>query len=375
VSGRRHESAAVAEPAVDHRWLSIDARLIFDAHPWPGHPARVRQPGSDHRHAARVALGLLVPGAVLLAVGRPDLLLYAVFGSFAGMYGRAAGPQERLRHQFHGAGMLVTGVALGVALAATDAPAQALLLAVTGFATLGSLVTDRLRLRPGGPFFGIFALGATASVSPALVAPWIAITLCAGTAVGAMALGLLDRDPAQDDAPPRSTGTPAGAVAQAARYALAAAAAGLLGVGLGLDHANWAMTAAAVPLAVITPGEPLDLRAVVDRAGHRVAGTLAGLLITAAVLLPEPRPAVLAVVAIALLFPTELFLARHYGVALGFFTPLIMLMTELAAPSDPIGLLVARGADTVLGVVAGVLAAALVPGRFRLAPSAFPIER
>ncbi|GAA3680663.1 FUSC family protein [Nocardioides ginsengisoli] len=336
----------------------------------------MRQPPSDHRHAARVALGLLVPGAVLLVVGRPDLLLYVVFGSFAGMYGRAAGPRERLRHQFHGAGMIVTGVGLGVTLAATDAPARVLLLAVIGFATLGSLVTDRLRLRPGGPFFGIFALGATASVSPALVAPWVAIALCAGTAVGAMALGLLDRDPAPAaDAEPRETGLPAGAVAQAIRYALATAAAGLLGLGLGLDHANWAMTAAAVPLAVITPGEPLDLRAVVDRAGHRVAGTLAGLLVTAAVLLPEPRPAVLALVAIALLFPTELFLARHHGIALGFFTPLIMLMTELAAPSDPLDLLLARGADTVLGVVAGVAAAALVSGRVRLPRPTMAIER
>ena len=332
---------------------------------------------ADHRHAARVALGLLVPGALLLAVGRPDLLLYAVFGSFAGMYGRAGGPRERLRHQFHGAGMLVTGVALGVTLAATHAPGDVLVLAVVGFATLGSLVTDRLRLRPGGPFFGIFALGATASVSPALVAPWVAIGLCAATAIGAMALGLLDRgatDPVEER-PHEMIGLPVGAPAQAVRYALATAAAGLVGLGVGLDHANWAMTAAAVPLAVITSGEPLDLRAVVDRAGHRVAGTLVGLLVTAAVLLPEPRPALLALVAIALLFPTELFLTRHYGVALGFFTPLIMLMTELAAPSDPLALLAARGADTVLGVAAGVAAAALVSGRARLPRPALVIER
>ena len=45
-------------------------------------------------------------------------------------------------------------------------------------------------------------------------------------------------------------------------------------------------------------------------------------------------------------------MSRHYGIALGFFTPLIMLMTELADPADPWMMLIARGFDTVIGVVA-----------------------
>ncbi|WP_418060065.1 FUSC family protein [Pimelobacter simplex] len=322
-------------------------------------------PSADRRHAGRVLLGLLVPGLVLLAAGRPELMLYAVFGSFTGMYGRREGPAERLRHQFHGAGMLVTGVALGATLAATDAGSGVLLVAVTGFATLGSLVTDALRLRPGGPFFGIFALGATATVDPGLVGPLGAVLICAATATWCLALGLVARTTSASAPPDPSRSLPAGAGAQAARYALATAAAGLAGLVLGVDHANWAMTAAAVPLAIVTAGDLLDLRAVVERAGHRIAGTFAGLVVTALVLLPEPRPAVLALVVMVLLFPTELFLSRHHGIALGFFTPLIMLMTELAAPAEPLGLLLARGVDTVLGVAAGVAAATLVPGRER----------
>jgi len=143
------------------------------------------------------------------------------------------------------------------------------------------------------------------------------------------------------------------------RYALATAAAGLAGLSLGIDHANWAMAAAAVPLAVVTGGEPPDLRAVVHRAAHRVSGTLVGLLVSALLLVPEPGPFVLGCAVIALLFPTELFMSRHHGVALGFFTPLIMTMTELADPADPVTMLVARGADTVVGVVVGVAAAGL----------------
>jgi uncharacterized membrane protein YccC len=112
------------------------------------------------------------------------------------------------------------------------------------------------------------------------------------------------------------------------------------GIGLGIDHGHWAMTAAAVPLAIVTAGEEPDLRAVLDRAAHRIAGTFVGLAVTPAVLLPEPRPAVLALVVMALLFPTE-----------------------LASPSDPVDLLLARGIDTLIGVAAGVAAAALVRGR------------
>ncbi|MBM7519025.1 FUSC family protein [Nocardioides nitrophenolicus] len=320
---------------------------------------------ADRRHAARVALGLLAPGLVLLAVGRPELVMYAAFGSFAGMYGRLEPPAERLRHQFHGAGMLVTGVGLGALLSAAGAGSAVLVLAVTAFATLGSLATDGLGLRPGGPFFGIFALGATASVGPDLVSPLGAVLICAGTASWCLALGVADRTERPASAA-RPAGLPAGAVRQAGRYLLATSAAGVVGVGLGIDHANWAMTAAAVPLAIVTAGEDPDVGAVLDRAAHRVAGTLAGLAVTAVLLLPEPRPELLAVVVIVLLFPTELFLGRHYGLALGFFTPLIMVMTELAAPSDPVALLLARGVDTLIGVAAGVAAAALVRGRREL---------
>jgi uncharacterized membrane protein YccC len=327
----------------------------------------------DNRHAARVALGLLGPGVILLLVGRPELMLYAVFGSFTGMYGRLEAPRERLWHQFHGAGMLVTGVALGVTLSESHAVSAVLLICVTAFATIGSIVTDRLRLRPGGPFFGIFALGATATVSPDLVSPWIALAICTATAVFCLFLGLATTLVSGDAETLRVTPSlpgmlsgrgilPTGSGAQAARYALATAAAGLGGLLLGIDHANWAMAAAAVPLAVIASGEPLDIRAVRHRAVHRLTGTFAGLLVTALVLMPNPSPGMLAAAVMVLLFPTELFMARHYGVALGFFTPLIMIMTELADPADPITMLVARGIDTVIGVVAGVAAVSLIAG-------------
>lgn len=323
------------------------------------------QADREGRHVVRVGLGLLVPGTLLLLAGRPELILYAVFGSFAGMYGRTEPGPERLRHQFHGAGMLVTGVALGVGFSELRVPAVLLVAGVTAFAVVGSVLADGLRLQPGGPFFGIFAFGATATVSPGLVSPYGAVLICVGTATWCLSLGLAPvfRAGPTEPVPPPARGLPAGTAVHALRYAVAIAAAGLAGLALGIDHANWAMASAAVPLAVVVVGERLDLGAVVHRATHRVAGTLAGLVVSAAVLLPGPSPQLLAVVVMVLLFPTELFLSRHYGLALGFFTPLIMIMTELAVPADPSGMLLARGVDTVIGVVAGVAAAAAITGR------------
>lgn len=58
--------------------------------------------------------------------------------------------------------------------------------------------------------------------------------------------------------------------------------------------------------------------------------------------------------------PTELFMARHHAVRVGFFTPLIMSMTELAAPTDPWGMLTDRAVDTLIGVAVGLAIAVLM---------------
>lgn len=327
---------------------------------------RVPEASSERRHAARVALGLGLPGLALIVTGHPALMVYAVFGAFTGMYGKGQSAGARLRHQFHGAGMLVTGVAVGTLLAHAHAPAVVLVLCVTTFATLGSLVTDWLRLRPGGPFFGIFALGATATVGADLISWWGAVAICAGTAALGMALGLLVRAFSRERPARIAVRRPAAPVVTTAsavhalRYALATGLAGAVGLTAGVEHANWATASAAVPLAVVSSGEELSLRAVVDRGVHRVLGTLIGLLVTGALLWPDPSPTVLALVVIVLIFPTELFMSRHYGLALGFFTPLIMIMTELARPSRPTTMLLDRGLDTLIGVAAAVLSAFLI---------------
>ncbi|OMC09347.1 FUSC family protein [Mycolicibacterium fortuitum] len=310
---------------------------------------------ADHRPALRVALGLAVPGAALLFAGRPDLMIYAVFGAVTGMYGRAEPRRRRVVHQAQAAGILLGGVAIGVALANAHAHPWALVVTAVVFVAVGSVVTDRLGLKPEGPFYGVFALGAVATVHPGRVSPVAAVFICAATALLCVLLGALDmrRGQAAACAP---TAPAQGVMVHAIRYATAVAAAGTAGVLLGVEHANWAIAAAAGPLAAADTGGR------VRRGVHRLLGTLVGLVVAALLLVPHPNEYVLAICLMVLLFPTELFMAHHHAVALGFFTPLIMLMTDLAEPAEPLALLADRGIDTVIGVAAAISVAVLLPG-------------
>ncbi|MRH87902.1 FUSC family protein [Nocardia sp. SYP-A9097] len=316
--------------------------------------------GIDHLPAARVFAGLAIPGAVLLVFGRTDLLIYAVFGSFTGMYGFAEAPRERLAHQLEAAALLISGVGLGIALAEYHAPVWLLVVCVALFAAGLSPITDRLALRPEGPFFGIFAFGAIARVAGNQTQPLLAFAVCVAVSALCVGVGYFEatrrerREGPAASAPATPQRSGRASAVHAARYALAIAVSGVIGLLLGIGHANWAMAGAAVPLAAA------DSRGRIRRGVHRVLGTFAGLAVTAPLLLPGPSSTVLAIVIIALLYPTELFMARYYAVALGFFTPLIMSMTELAAPDDPRILLRDRAVDTLLGVAVGVAVALLV---------------
>lgn len=322
--------------------------------------ARVRiamtPPPGDHRPALRVALGLAVPGVALLFAGRPDLMIYAVFGAITGMYGRAEPRQRRVVHQSQAAAILTAGVAIGVTLANMRVHPWALVVTAVAFVTVGSVVTDRLALKPEGPFYGVFALGAVATVPAGRVSPVAAVSICAATALLCVALGILDASRGPVPTPPTAAVPAQGVMTHAARYAAAVTAAGTAGVLLGVDHANWAIAAAAGPLAAA------DTAGRVRRGVHRLTGTLIGLVVAALLLVPHPNEYVLAVCVMVLLFPTELFMAHHHAIALGFFTPLIMLMTDLAEPAEPMALLTDRGIDTVIGVAAAIGVALLLPG-------------
>jgi hypothetical protein len=310
-----------------------------------------RRAMADWAHAARVSAGLVLPGLALVLAGRPELLIYAVFGSFAGMYGRAETRALRLLHQTQGALLLLTGTVVGITLAQVGADRPTVILAAVVFSIGGSLVADFFGLRPEGPFYGVFALGALAGM-PADLGSATSLSLIAlASAALALVIGQLTAGPGRPEKSvvaivrEQRLRSRQGALAHAVRYAAAVALAGEVALLCGLEHVNWAIAGAAVTLAAA------DSRGRLLRGIHRVVGTIAGLVVTALVLAPGFTPRTLAVVVICLLFPTELFMAVNYALALSFFTPMIMLMTELAAPIGVGELVKDRALGTMLGVV------------------------
>ncbi|MDQ0635724.1 putative membrane protein YccC [Arthrobacter pascens] len=78
----------------------------------------------------------------------------------------------------------------------------------------------------------------------------------------------------------------------------------------------------------------------------------------------------LAVLVIVFQFTTELFMTRHYGIAMVSFTPVILLMSQLAAPIDPAVLIMERGVETLVGALVGILVVVAVRRRNLRLPGA-----
>lgn len=297
----------------------------------------------DHWPALRMVLGVGIPTVALLVAGHPELVIDAVFGGFAGMYGRGANRMVRLRHQSSAGVLLVAGVGLGSSLSALQAPEPTLVLAEAAFAGLASLGADLAGFRPAGPFFPLFAFGACAALHRA--DPGVATAVALASAVFAIAIGASSRRAAARRAVRLPRTRPS--LWRAGGYVLAVSVSGLASLALGIGHPHWAMAGAAVPLSAT--GFHGRLR----RGVHRVVGTLAGLALTAVILAFHPSPLMMGALVVVLQFPTELFMARHYALALLFFTPLILLMTRLALPAPAQTLIADRAVETVLGVLVG----------------------
>jgi len=320
--------------------------------------ARIGPAQGDHWPALRVGLSVSVPLLVLLAVGRPELSIYAVFGGFTAMYGRRDGYRARLVHQGRAALLLTSGLALGVLLSFARAQSWILVVVESLFAVAASLAADSMRLKPSGPFYAIFALGACASVRTTIPF-WLAVSICAASAAFAMAVGVAGWIRNRTWAPaPERPGPAAESIramrVHASRYLIAVATAGAVGVLGGAGHANWTMAAAAVPLAAT------DRRSRILRGVHRVVGTFAGILLAAVILSPGFDRTTLTVLLMILLFPTELFMMRHYGLAMMFFTPAILLMSQLASPISRHVLVADRGLETLIGASIGMAVAIFV---------------
>ncbi|MGW5152387.1 FUSC family protein [Rhodococcus koreensis] len=130
------------------------------------------------------------------------------------------------------------------------------------------------------------------------------------------------------------------------RCAGAGLTAGALALALHVGHAYWAVLSATI---VLHGG--LDRGSTFLRAGHRLAGTLAGVLVISAVEPLQPPPALQLTIVIVAVWGMNLFLPRNYALAAGFIT-VMTLQANIAITSVDVtsSLVVQRVLATLIGV-------------------------
>lgn len=312
------------------------------------------------RPALRVGTGLAIPGTVLLLTGRVDLLAYAVFGSVVGMYGRDPQRLQRLKNQLLGAALMLCAGICGIAMAPLGLHGWALLAGGIFWAVLSSAVADHHGLKPGGAFFPLFAFGALGTLPVGETPAIDGMIAFIATALFSILLGQLARfGPAGEHGVETLSMPWPNILRRSATYLVVIFVAGAIGISFQVEHLQWTMAGAAVPLAAG------HARGRIKRGAHRIAGTLAGIGVLLGLQLLEPSELIIGCCIILLMFPTEAYMVRNYGLALSFFTPLIILMLQLANPFIGAQMMWDCAMGNLLGVVVGILVAAVIERRPR----------
>lgn len=288
--------------------------------------------------ALRAGVSMGVPLLLVWWVDRLDLALPATFGAFTALYGRVHAHRSRAMMQASAAVVLVASVAAGTALGAAGAGPWVVVAALAAAAVIAMVASLAWAWHPPGVLFPVFALGATASAGVPASEVAHHLVVAVGAATFALVVGALGvftparRRPRQPwDAPLhralRRPGTFEEVVRVTAAVGLAAAAA--------------------------TAGPSTRHRMV--RGLHRAVGTIAGVLVAAALLALDLGTLPMIVLVIALQVGAELLVGRNYAIALVLITPLALLMVHLGSPAPVSTLLADRLVDTVLGVAVGLV--------------------
>lgn len=314
----------------------------------------------DIEAAIRVAAAVGLPLLALDALGRLDLAVYAAFGGLAMLYGHNEPAKRRVESQVvAGTGLVVT-IAVGMAWSAAQAPLWLLgvLLALTVVAavTLGAA----MRWVPRGEMFFVLVL----LIIAAIPAKWESVPLALAVGAGGAAFSVLLAAINAIGAPPAEERPDRWGRRIATGYAdldrrqhlvvlaaatLAVLAAWSLALGLGIGHPFWA----AVTVAALMPA--LAASDVWRRAIQLMLGTLGGVAIAGFLFAFEPGPLALIAIIVICQAVAEIAVSRNYGVALLFFCPLAIGMSNLSrgAPWPPI--LVDRVVEAALGVAVAFL--------------------
>ena len=314
-------------------------------------------------HAIQGGVAVLLPGLVFVLVGRPELALAASNGGFLALYLGGLSRMRRARLL----PILGTGLFAAVALALLGAQAGAAgaVVTVSVLAVGATILTVGWGVGPPGALFfvllagafstlGVQELEAEGSIDFASVLLPLAVGLVLAYVIVMLPLVLPSVRARTGLAPGREArltfSLRGEALVIVVRVAVAVLVAAIVGLLLGEDRAYW------IVLTVVTVLQTsVRRRMSAIRAGQRLVGTLIGLGVFA-LLAQLPLTALsLLLIIFALQIVIELVIARNYGLALIFITPLALLVATQSDPGDVGAVVGERIVDTVVGAAIAVM--------------------
>lgn len=311
----------------------------------------------------QAGLSMMIPIAVMALVGQPMLGYFAASGAFTVLFVASAPVVERARVLPLVAAGLIVCAALG---ASTAGSAVAATMGTALIAVITAALAFGFSLGPPGPLFFVLIFGLSSMITASgSVAPWQYLSaVAAGCGFSYLVAVLPLVVPRVRAVPARTLRTllpgPAWDV-NARMLVLRVVIVSVIGVPVGLwldtDRMYWIVGAA---IAVI--GAATTRRASIHRALHRMLGTIVGAGVY--VLLAELQPAGLwlALLLGVLQFSVELFVVRHYALALTIITPLVLLLVGAATGSiGDLSVALERVIDTLAGAVLGALSGFVHP--------------
>ncbi|WP_372436060.1 FUSC family protein [Williamsia soli] len=321
-----------------------------------------------------VAVGLvLVVGGLL---GHRDLAGFAALGSLTSAFCRADPYRVRLPRLLVVGGAVVLYVGFGAILGASGSSIVVQIVAISSAAGLAALLVSALRLMGPGAVVLIFAAAGAAGFATTVGdVGRLLVAAIIGACVGiAASLAPWARDALRSDDRHRIAERAhvladlRGAVnrrllMRSARIVAACAIAAGIAVAAGLQHPMWAAMGALASL------QGVDYHATVHRGVQRLLGNVVGAALAIGLLaLPLGYWGAVALI-VVLQVAAEILATVNYALCSLAVTPMALLLTGLGAGLTA-DVAVDRVADTAVGVVCGVVLAALTVARHEFVGSA-----
>lgn len=306
---------------------------------------------------AGIAMGL--PLAIFTLIGLQSVGLMASLGAFTALYCAQLSRRDRLRVLPLVAAGLVLASIVGVV---TSGNIWLIVSGLVVVAAAACVLALGFGLGPPGPLMFVLVTGVTGHLAAPVALGGGGVdklSLTLAVAAGAVIAYLVVIAPLVVPSVRRSEGTSAGLKALfpgidfdaatamiSARVVIGVASASLISLPLGVHRAYWVVLAA---IAVLQVGHSRRLTTI--KAIHRVLGTVIGVLGFGLLALGQPSGLWLVLIIAVLQFATEVVVARNYGIALLFITPLALLISTSAHTISPWQIVGERIIDTLLGAM------------------------